>query len=84
MSDTPTTPEPAEAPADDGGAAVEVPAEWEGMTEAEDETVDVTTGDERPADEPDDDSQIVDPHEEEPPEPDEEPRRFTDPDSIIE
>lgn len=77
MSDTPTNPEPA-ADAVDGGAAVEIPAEWEGMTDdekdaaVEDMLTDVAdrAGIEGTADDP------------EPDEEESEPRRFTDPDSV--
>lgn len=75
MSDTPTN-EPAEQI--DGGAAVEIPDQWEGMTDAEkDETVDVMltdiaarTGMKGTAPAETDD------------EPVDEPRRFKDPDTV--
>ena len=77
MSDTPTEPtDPI-----DGGAAVEIPAQWEGMTDDEkgDAVDDMLTdvaeraGIKGTADNEDDDTDES-----------EEPRRFVDPDSVAE
>lgn len=81
MSDTPTT-EP--APEIDGGAAVEIPAQWEGMTDAEkDDVVDdlLTDVAERAGITGEAEPEEVEAAE---PEAADEPRRFVDPDTVEE